>query len=80
MHGHMFLLEVDQKSGRQTVTHDLPVVTDTVGVVAQLYLGAEGAQHDGLHVRHRELVRPQVTQILKHKKVKDGLSINFQTW
>ena len=64
MHGHVLLLEVDQEPRRQTVTHDLPVVAHPVGVVAQLYLSSERAEHDGLHVSDGEPVTPQVTQIL----------------
>ena len=56
MHGHVFLLKIDEQPRRQTVAHDLPVVSDPVGVVAQLYLGPEGAEHHSLHVSHRELV------------------------
>ena len=56
MHGHVLLLEVDEKPGRQTVGHDLPVVSHPVGVVAQLYLGPQGAEHHGLHVCHWEPV------------------------
>ena len=56
MHGHVFLLKIDEQPRRQTVAHDLPVVPDPVGVVAQLYLGPEGAEHHSLHVSHRELV------------------------
>ena len=64
VHGHVLLLQVDEESGREAVAHDLAVVPHPAGVVAQLDLGAEGAQHHGLHVRHREPVRPQVAQIL----------------
>ena len=46
------------------MTHDLPVVSHPVGVVAQLYLGSERAEHHGLHVSHGEPVTSQVTQIL----------------
>ena len=65
MHGHVLLLKVDEQSGRKTVAHDLPVVAHPAGVVAQLYLGPQGAEHDGLHVGHGEPVAPQVTQILR---------------
>ena len=61
MHRDVLLLEVDEQPGREAVTHDLSVVPDTRGVVTELNLGAEGAQHHGLHVRHREPVRSQVT-------------------
>ena len=56
MHRDVLLLEVDEKPGRQTVGHDLPVVSHPVGVVAQLYLGPQGAEHHGLHVCHWEPV------------------------
>ena len=65
MHCDVLLLEVDEQPGREAVAHDLPVVPDTLRVVAELDLGAEGAQHHGLHVGHREPVRSQVAQILK---------------
>ena len=64
VHGHVLLLEVDEEPGRETVAHDLPVVPHPVGVVAQLYLGSERAEHHGLHVSHGEPVTSQVTQIL----------------
>ena len=69
VHGHVFLLQVDQQPGRQTVTHDLPVVPHPVGVVPQLYLGPEGAEHDGLHVGDGEPVTSQVTEILGRQLV-----------
>ena len=68
MHGHVFLLKVDEQSGRKTVAHHLPVVAHPVGVVAQLYLGPQRAEHDGLHVGDGEPVAPQVTQILRGGK------------
>ena len=61
MHRDVLLLEVDEQPRREAVAHDLPVVPDTRGVVTELNLGAEGAEHHGLHVRHREPVRSQVT-------------------
>ena len=64
MHGHVFLLKIDEQPRRQTVAHDLPVVAHPVGVVAQLYLGPERAEHDGLHVGDGEPVAPQVAEIL----------------
>ena len=68
MHRDVLLLEVDEEPGRETVAHDLPVVPDTLRVVPEFDLGAQGAQHHGLHVSHREPVRSQVTQILSKKK------------
>ena len=56
MHGHVFLLKIDEQPRRQTVAHNLPVVSDPVGVVAQLYLGPQGAEHHGLHVSDWEPV------------------------
>ena len=61
MHRDVLLLEVDEQPGREAVAHDLSVVPDTRGVVPELNLGAEGTEHHGLHVGHREPVRPQVT-------------------
>ena len=43
MHCDVLLLEVDEQPGREAVAHDLPVVPDTLRVVAELDLGAEGA-------------------------------------
>ena len=67
MHCHVLLLKVDKQPGGEAVTHDLPVVAHTVGVVPQLYLGPQRAEHDGLHVSDGEPVAPQVTEILRGK-------------
>ena len=68
VHGHVLLLKVDQEPRRQTVTHDLPVVSNPVGVVAQLDLSSERTEHHGLHVSHGEPVTSQVTQILRERE------------
>ena len=65
MHCNVLFLEVDQESRRKTMTHDLSIVSNSIGVISKLYLSSKGTQHDGLHVGHREPVGPQVTQILK---------------
>ena len=45
MHRDVLLLEVDEQPRREAVAHDLPVVPDTRGVVAELDLGAGVASH-----------------------------------
>ena len=62
------------------MTHDLPVVSHPVGVVAQLYLGPERAEHDGLHVSDGKPVAPQVTEILGRRESISGSGETFRLY
>ena len=49
--------------------HHLPVVANTLNVVAQLDLGSQRTKHHCLHVSHWEPIRTEVTEHLVIEKL-----------